>query len=79
MGPCILIHSVLFIVIYTNVVEGSYFYALSQPSYSFCVHASNPSLYCLFIHLDEGLQQGLLRAAILCKDAVGWKALLSNR
>lgn len=64
MGLCILMNSpfrsVLFIVIYTNTVEGSYSYAPSHPSYSFCMHASNTSLYCLFIHLDDGLQQGLL-------------------
>lgn len=69
MGLCMLINSlyrsVLFIVIYTNTVEGTCSYALSQSSYSFCMHTSNTSPYCLFVHLDEGLQQGLFHSDIL--------------
>lgn len=55
------------ILICTHSVEDGYPCTLSWLFHSFCTHTSHTSLYCQSICLGEGLQQGLLHAAVLCK------------
>lgn len=44
-------YSVLFMVIYTNTVEVTYFCALSHPCYGFSMHLSSISLYCVSVQM----------------------------
>ena len=55
------------VLICTHSVGDGYPCALSWLFHSFCTHTSHTSLYCQSMRLGEGLQQGLLHAAILCK------------